>query len=222
MAGESEKLSKDQLREDEFVEWIMDAVEYVKERSQLFAYGVVAVVGAILLINYLVESKDISRVEASNLLGEFMMAEQSGQLAEATRVGEQLVSSYTGTPAAAQGTVFLANIHYAEGRFAEAKNLYQQYINNYEPLDILAHAAQSGLGACLEAEGQLLEAAKHYESYAAQESGSIRGAMALMEAARVFGAVGNRDKQKSLLEDISTNFEQYPIALQARSILAML
>ena len=124
MAGESEKLSKDQLREDEFVEWIMDAVEYVKERSQLFTYGVIAVVGAILLINYNVESRDTDRIEAANLLGDFMMAEQSGQLAEATRLGEQLVSSYTGNPAEAQGTVFLANIHYAEGRFAEAKKLY--------------------------------------------------------------------------------------------------
>ena len=222
MAGESGKLSKEQLREDEFVEWIMDAVEYVKERSQLFSYGVVAVVVAILLINYLVESRDTASVEATILLGDFMMAEQSGQIAEATRKGEQLVSSYSGSPAAAQGTVFLANIHYAEGRFAEAKTLYQKYMNNYEPVDILAYAAQSGLGSCLEAEGQLLEAAKHYESYAAQESGSIRGAMALMEAARVFGALGDRDKQKSLLEEISTNFEQYPIAGQARSILAML
>ena len=95
-------------------------------------------------------------------------------------------------------------------------------MNNYEPVDILAYAAQSGLGSCLEAEGQLLEAANHYESYAAQESGSIRGAMALMEAARVFGPLGDRDNQKSLLEEISTNFEQYPIAGQARSILAML
>ncbi len=222
MAGESGKLSKEQLREDEFVEWIMDAVEYVKERSQLFSYGVVAVVLAILLINYLVESRDTASVEATILLGDFMMAEQSGQIAEATRIGEQLVSAYSGSPAAAQGTVFLANIHYAEGRFAEAKTLYQKYMNNYEPVDILAYAAQSGLGSCLEAEGQLLEAAKHYESYAAQESGSIRGAMALIEAARVFGALGDRDKQKSLLEEISTNFEQYPIAGQARSILAML
>ena len=222
MAGESGKLSKEQLREDEFVEWIMDAVEYVKERSQLFSYGVVAVVLAILLINYLVESRDTASVEATILLGDFMMAEQSGQIAEATRIGEQLVSAYSGSPAAAQGTVFLANIHYAEGRFAEAKTLYQKYMNNYEPVDILAYAAQSGLGSCLEAEGQLLEAAKHYESNAAQESGSIRGAMALIEAARVFGALGDRDKQKSLLEEISTNFEQYPIAGQARSILAML
>ncbi|MBT4386247.1 MAG: hypothetical protein HOD27_05330, partial [Betaproteobacteria bacterium] len=41
MAGESQKLSKEELREDEFVEWIMQAVAYVKARTQLFAGGVV-------------------------------------------------------------------------------------------------------------------------------------------------------------------------------------
>lgn len=43
MSSEHRKLSKSELREDEFVEWIMQAVEYVKERARLFVGGAVAV-----------------------------------------------------------------------------------------------------------------------------------------------------------------------------------
>ena len=221
MSSERRKLSKSELREDEFVEWIMQAVEYVKERARLFVSGALAVVAIIVAINYFIESQEVDRLQAAALLGDVLMVEQGGEPTEAIRLAEELVSSYAGTPAAAQGTVLLANLHYAQGRYAEARGYYQDYLDNYEPLDILAYAAQSGLGACLEAEGQLLAAAQHYEAYAAQQAGTIREAMARMEAARIYGLAGESDKQQALLEEVSRTFAQYPIAAQARAALAM-
>ena len=221
MSSERRKLSKSELREDEFVEWIMQAVEYVKERAQLFVGGAVAVIAVIVAINYFIESEETNRLKAAALLGDVLMVEQGGDLAEATRLAEELASAYAGTPAAAQGTVLLANLHYAQGRYAEARSYYQSYLDNYEPLDVLAYAAQSGLGACLEAEGQLLAAAQHYETYAAQQAGTIREAMARMEAARIYGLAGDSDKQQALFEEVSRTFAQYPIAAQARAALAL-
>ena len=221
MSSERRKLSKSELREDEFVEWIMQAVEYVKERAQLFVGGAVAVIVVIVAINYFIESEEANRLKAAALLGDVLMVEQGGEPTEAVRLAEELVSSYAGTPAAAQGVVLLANLHYAQGRYAEAREYYQRYLDNYEPLDVLAYAAQSGLGACLEAEGQLLAAAQHYEAYAAQQAGTIREAMARMEAARIYGAAGDSDKQQALLKEVSRTFAQYPIAAQARAALAM-
>ena len=221
MSSERRKLSKSELREDEFVEWIMQAVEYVKERASLFVGGAVAVIVVIMAINYFIESKEVDRLKAAALLGDVLWVEQGGEQAEAIRYAEDLVSSYAGTPAAAQGTVLLANLHYAQGRYAEARSYYQRYLDNYEPVDVLAYAAQSGLGACLEAEGQFLAAAQHYEAYAAQQAGTIREAMARMEAARIYGLAGDSDKQQALLEEVSRTFAQYPIAAQARAALAM-
>ncbi|MDE2704630.1 MAG: hypothetical protein OXI35_06135, partial [Gemmatimonadota bacterium] len=105
--------------------------------------------------------------------------------------------------------------------YVEARTYYQRYLDNYEPLDVLAYAAQSGLGACLEAEGQFVAAAQHYETYAAQQAGTIREAMAQMEAARIYGLAGESGKQQTLLEQVSRTFVQYPIAAQARAALAM-
>ena len=221
MSSERRKLSKSELREDEFVEWIMQAVEYVKERASLFVGGAVAVIVVIMAINYFIESKEADRLKAAALLGDVLWVEQGGEQAEAIRYAEDLVSSYAGTPAAAQGTVLLANLHYAQGRYAEARSYYQRYLDNYEPVDVLAYAAHSGLGACLEAEGQFLAAAQHYEAYAAQQAGTIREAMARMEAARIYGLAGDSDKQQALLEEVSRTFAQYPIAAQARAALAM-
>ena len=221
MSSERRKLSKSELREDEFVEWIMQAVEYVKERAQLFVGGAVAVIVVIVAINYFIESEEANRLKAAALLGDVLMVEQGGEPTEAVRLAEELVSAYAGTPAAAQGVVLLANLHYAQGRYAEARGYYQRYLDNYEPVDVLSYAAQSGLGACLEAEGQLLAAAQHYETYAAQQAGTIREAMARMEAARIYGLAGDSDKQQALLKEVSRTFAQYPIAAQARAALAL-
>ena len=221
MSSERRKLSKSELREDEFVEWIMEAVEYVKERARLFVGGAVAVIAVIVAINYFIESKEADRLKAAALLGDVLMVEQGGERIEAIRLAEELVSSYAGTPAAAQGTVLLANLHYAQGHYAEARTYYQRYLENYDPVDVLAYAAQSGLGACLEAEGQLVVAAQHYETYAAQQTGTIREAMAQMEAARIYGLAGESGKQQALLEQVSRTFAQYSIAAQARAALAM-
>jgi len=221
MSSERRKLNKSELREDEFVEWIMEAVEYVKERARLFVGGAVAVIAVIMAINYFIESKETDRLKAAALLGDVLMVEQGGEPTDAVRLAEELVSAYAGTPAAAQGTIILANFYYAQGRYVEARGYYQRYLDNYEPLDVLAYAAQSGLGACLEAEGQLVAAAQHYETYAAQQAGTIREAMAQMEAARIYGLAGESNKQQALLEQVSRTFAQYPIAAQARAALAM-
>lgn len=221
MSSEHRKLSKSELREDEFVEWIMQAVEYVKERARLFVGGAVAVIAVIMAIHYSIESKGANRLKAAALLGDVLMVEQGGEPTEAIRLAEELASSYAGTPAAAQGIVLLAHLHYAQGRYAEARTYYQRYLDNYEPLDVLAYAAQSGLGACLEAEEQFLAAAEHYEALAAQQAGTIHEAMAQMEAARIYGLAGERDKQQALLQEVSRAFPQYPIAAQARAALAL-
>ncbi|MDE2743407.1 MAG: tetratricopeptide repeat protein [Gemmatimonadota bacterium] len=221
MSSERRKLSKSELREDEFVEWIMEAVEYVKERARLFVGGAVAAIAVVVAINYFIESKEADRLKAAALLGDVLMVEQGGEPTEAVRLAEELVSAYAGTLAAAQGTIILANLYYAQGRYVEARGYYQRYLDNYEPLDVLAYAAQSGLGACLEAEGQLVAAAQHYETYAAQQAGTIREAMAQMEAARIYGLAGESNKQQALLEQVSRTFVQYPIAAQARAALAM-
>lgn len=221
MSSEHRKLSKSELREDEFVEWIMQAVEYVKERARLFVGGAVAVIAVIMAIHYSIESKETNRLKAAALLGDVLMVEQGGEPTEAIRLAEELASSYAGTLAAAQGIVLLAHLHYAQGRYAEARTYYQRYLDNYEPLDVLAYAAQSGLGACLEAEGQFLAAAEHYQALAAQQAGTIHEAMARMEAARIYGLAGERDKQQALLQEVSRAFPQYPIAAQARAALAL-
>ncbi len=222
MSKESEKLDKNELREDEFVEWLVGAVQYVQDRAQAFAAGAAVFVVALLAVNYFVESQEQAKVDAAALLGDMLIAEQSAQSSEAIRLGEQLLTAYGGTPAAAKGAILLGNLHFTQGNIADAQRYFQLYLSDYEAVDVLVNAAQNGLAACLEAEGQYQMAAQRYEDIAVKMAGTSPAAMAKMNAARCYAHLGNRDKQRQLLESVIEEFPRFPVAVRARTELEML
>ena len=44
MQERKQRVTKAELEEDEFLEWVLRAIEYLKQRSQLFIGGAVAIV----------------------------------------------------------------------------------------------------------------------------------------------------------------------------------
>ena len=221
MSGESSKLSKEELREDEFVEWIMQAADYVKERAQLFIGGLVVFVLLILGINYIIESQEQAKVEAASRLGELLMAEEEGDAAGVISIAEDLISRFDGTPAAAQGVLVLANRYFAQENFAEGQRLYEKYLEDYGQSEILVFGAWSGLASCLEAQGQTTAAAEKYLEFATGHPQSLQAAMAVWEAARCYGQLGDISRQKELLERVMRDFPELPLAARAKASLAM-
>jgi tetratricopeptide (TPR) repeat protein len=222
MSGEKQKLTKEELREDEFIEWLMTAADYIRNRAQAFSVGAIAVVAVILGINFFIESQEAAKVDATARLGDMLMAEQSGQIDEAIRIAEELLTTYAGTPAAAQGTVLLGNLHFSQGRYTDALRYFDLYLADYGPVDVLTNAAENGQAACLEAQGDLDEAARRYEEIAQQFSGMAPAALAQMNAARCYGMLGNRTKQRQLLEAVRDEYARFPVAARARTELEML
>ena len=222
MSKERAKLSKEELKEDEFVEWIMRAVDYVRERAQIFAAGAIALILFVLLVDYIIDSRKKAQEEAATELGKMLIAEGSGDVGQAMQIAQRLLGEYDGTPAAEQGTVLLANRYFLQGNYGEARRLYQKYLDEYGEVEELVFAAWSGLASCLEAEGRTGEAADKYQEYAAGHPGKVESALALMEAARCYRILGEPERRKELLERVAKEFPDLPIAARARSEIAML
>ena len=86
MANETQKLSKEELQEDEFVEGAVRFVEYVQENAQAFIAGLAGIV-VVDSINYFIDAQEQSQADAAALLGDMLIAEQAGQKEEAIRTG---------------------------------------------------------------------------------------------------------------------------------------
>ena len=222
MANETQKLSKEELQEDEFVEGAVRFVEYVQENAQAFIAGLAGIVVVILGINYFIDAQEQSQADAAALLGDMLIAEQAGQKEEAIRTGEQLQTTYAGTIASAQATVLLGNIQFNSGNYAEAERHFQNYLQNYDPVDVLSLAANNGLAACLEAQGQVEQAAQRYEEIAARHKGLAAAGQAMMKAAWCYAQLGDRDKQRALLQSVIDEYARFPVAVWARTEIEML
>jgi len=222
MANETQKLSKEELQEDEFVEGAVRFVEYVQENAQAFIAGLVGIVVVILGVNYFIKTQEQSQADAAALLGDMLIAEQAGQKEEAIRTGEQLQTAYAGTIASAQATVLLGNIQFNSGNYAEAERHFQSYLQNYDPVDVLSLAANNGLAACLEAQGQVEQAAQRYEEIAARHKGLASAGQAIMKAAWCYAQLGDRDKQRALLQSVIDEYARFPVAARARTEIEML
>jgi tetratricopeptide (TPR) repeat protein len=214
--------TKRELEEDQFVEWMVHASDYVKERGRIFAAGAAAVVIIILAVNYVQASRVNARTEAATLLGEVLMAEQGGQQEEAIRLGEQLLSQYSGTTASAHGTILLGNRYFNQGRYAEAEKLYQAYLTERGDIDVLVFAAWRGMAACYEAQDQYDKAAAKYAEYASTHADNMAASLALMDAARCYGAMGDTQRQQDLLKQVTREFASSPVSVRARQELELL
>jgi TolA-binding protein len=150
-----------------------------------------------------------------------MIADDNNQTDEGVRLAEQVLKDHTGTPAAAQAVLFLANRYYAQGRFGDSQKFYERYLSDYGDVDVLVFAARNGLASCAEAQGDYRQAAAKFQE-AATSGSNNQGVLALLEAARCYGLAGDTASQKGILSQITRDFSESPAAARAREELSML
>ena len=222
MEERNRRPSKAELEEDRFLEWVLQAGEYVKGRAQLFIGGAVAVVAVIAIANFVQGQRLEARSQASAMIFEADLAEQSGQIDRVVAISRQLIEEYAGTPAAAQGMITLGNRYFTLGRYVDAQGLYQRYLDEHGDQPPLVFAARTGLAACLEAQGDLAAAARAFVDYADDHPDHPPSAMALMDGARCYRLLDDASRQREILERVVREYGKTPIAQRARQELALL
>lgn len=220
MEERSQRPSKADLEEDEFLEWVLRAAQFVRDRAHLFIGGIVAAVAVVAIAAFVQHQREEARGRAAALLFQATVADQTGQIDNAIRLTQQLVEEYAGTPSAAQATILLANRYFAQGRYGEAQRLYQSYLDGGGDLPPMVYAARTGLAACQEAQGDLEGAARAYTSYADDHPNTAPSALALMSAARCYSLLGDGSRQRASLERIAREYPQTPVAQRAREQLS--
>jgi len=222
MRERNKRATKAEIEEDEFLEWVLRAIEYLKARAQLFIGSAVAIVAVIAIVSSMQTQRTEARERAAALLFEATIADRSGQTDQVISLGQQLVDDFAGTPAAAQGMIMLGNRYFGLGRYADAKRLYHQYIEAHGDQNALIYAALTGLAACREANGDLEGAARDYVAYADNNPASPPSALALMQAARCYGQLGDTARRRELLERVTQQHSLTPVAQRAKEQLSMM
>ena len=222
MLKPQKRTTKKELKRDPLLDSMLKAQQYYEDNKSRITYilgAIVAVVLIIFLFNYFVKQ---SEQQASALLGKAQVEYDALNYSKARVFLENLVTEYSGSDAALQGTFLLANLNFNENNYAEAKNLFKEFIDSYSGSNILLASGYAGYAACLSNEGSYSEAAEYYEE--AQEIvGDFNMASEYLYLAGLnYQNANDMEKAKETFNKIIKEYEDSPLVFNAEAKLILL
>ncbi len=223
MARTRRRISRREMKEDRFILWLYEMSSEIDRHWKSLTAAVVLVVACVVGWYYWTNKQTDDLVEAGKVFAPGQTAMQDSRYEDAIPIFERVVTEFGGTTVALEATIELANASFQTGNFEKARTYYQTYLDEYGRQN--AHfwlAARSGLAACDEEEEKYEEAANQYLALADEDPYSYLAPGFLLDAARCFGAAGQKDRARALYDRVVENYESTPYARDARIALTAL
>lgn len=204
------KITKRQLKEDEFVQATLQATSFLQDHLKHFIIGVVTIaviVGGVYLFNMY---RQKAHEESSVRFHEAYMKYQENNLDEALKLFQALAEDYSSMDSGKEALFLSGNIHYQKGQFEEAEKIYTRCARAFNDDHVFAISAREGIAACLEAKGKYEEAAKAYEEVAERYNTDAVAPRNLMAAVRVYETTNNYEAAKKLCQEIIDKYAKSP------------
>ena len=166
MLKPKKKITKQDLKEDKFVKFYLQAKSYVDENYQKImraALGIGAII--ILLVFFYYNSQETDK-EANSQLGIAEIEYTNGNMQKASERLVRLNEEYDGTDAADKGMFLLANIYFQQKKYTDAQVYFEKFVGAYSGSSILLASGYAGLAACEEVNANFSDAADLYEQAA--------------------------------------------------------
>ncbi len=147
--------------EDTFVSGVLEATDWTRRHGRTILIAVLAVVLAIAAVLYYRNYRQVIEARADDELMNARQIVASGNMPLATRELTQFVSKYSGTHAASEARLLLAQTLLEEGNARGAIPVIQPLANDLK--DPLGPSAALLLGAAYEATGDIAHAEATYQ-----------------------------------------------------------
>ena len=201
------KLTKRQIKEDKFTEFMLNSKQQVEENWQYLAIAVIVIILAVVGSVYYFDSvKETSRQAAANL-SKGNLEFRSGNSQVAILTFNEIVNNFGGTKSAEQATFMLGKVNLQTRNYPEAIRFFEMYLQKY-PKNLLNRASSyTGLGTAMENQGNFEEAAEIFEKGTIELPDSPLQQSLRFGAMRNYLKVDNVEKARPHFEYINENFE---------------
>ena len=192
MLRQHKHLTKRELKRDPVLIFTAQVTEFI-EREWMKIAAITAVVVLIVGVSYLIVSGQ--RSGALNAYNTAINALDNDS-PEALDLLDGFVDKYSWSSMAEEGLIRLGNELFQRGRYDDAAETYNAYIDKYNNNPIHVFNAFNGLGAILEQRGDFGEAAELYETYIRKFNNSAFIPSMYLNAGKAYYLSGNIDAAK--------------------------
>ncbi len=216
------RLTKQEIKEDVFVEWIYEAWDRIRQNRTV----VLGVVGAIVVVSVgLVlwgRARATKEAEARVVLAEASTNYWSGNYPRTVQLADQVIADAGGTKAALDALRMKADALFWQGAFDSAATLYQEVLDRDRADTPVRDAVKQSLAFALESKKDPAAAAPLYEEIAAKAPDRNNAADFYVAAGRAWRAAGQPDKAKAAFSKVANDYKETTFARDAEVALGEL
>ena len=213
------RITKQVLKEDKLVTYTFKLNAYIRKNAKKIGYITLILVFFIFVISVMYLSKKRSESNAISEVGIAQLIYESGDITVAKDAFEDILSKYNGTKGAGISTYYIGDYYYKLNEFDEAKKYFQKYLDDYGDNDILTSSAISGIAACLEEEGEYLQAAENYKRAAEKFPDSFTAPRNLIDMGRCYELAGMKSEAEKGYKEV---IEKYSSSIYVREASILL
>jgi len=215
----SDRLTKQELKEDAFVNWAYGQWDWVlKNRNVLLGVlGLLVVtVGGVAVWRNATAKKE---AEARGTLSEASASYWSGDYVKTIQLADQVMNDAGGTDAAVDARRMKADALFWQGDFDSAATLYTGVLRAQPAGSPMQTAVEQSLACALESKQDYAGAAKHYESVAGKAPDRPNAADFYLAAGRAHRLAGDPVKAKAMFEKVANEYKETTYARDAEVAL---
>ena len=211
------RITKKELKEDKLVTYTFKLNAFIRENARRIGTIVLGSVAVILIISFIHSSQKRSETESMSEVGIAQMLYQQGDFNNAKIAFDRIVNEYDGTEGAGMAVYFAGDCCFKLGEFAAARDYFERYLDDYKNNNILTASAISGIAACLEEDGNYLQAVEQYKQALDKFPDSFNAPKYLIDMGRCYELAGIKDEAekayKRVIEDYSSSIYTRKAAL---------
>lgn len=218
----SNRLTKQEIKEDAFIEGIYDLWERARRNLGLVlgVAGVLVVLGAGLLLWS--RAQEVREAEARTVLAEASTSYWAGNYPRTVQLADQVMADAGGTKAALDAMRMKADALFWQGSFDSAATLYQEVLAKDRRNSPMRTAIQQSLAFALESNKDPAGAAALYEEIAAKAPDRTNAADFYIAAGRAWRAAGQPAKATAAFTRVAHDYKETTFARDAEVALGEL
>lgn len=202
MVKPQRRITKKELKQDEFLEFLYKGEQFVRKNAKVLSYIGGGILLVVIVASMMYNSRQNAETAAAAAVGAAQTAFDQGNYAEVISQLEPVIETYAGTNSAGVAVFYIGSAYYRQGDHGQAKQYFEKYFNEYDEDPMLGASAQASLGAIAAEEGNYGEAAARYREAMRRAPYKFMMHRYSLDAARYTFESGEYEKAKTLLANL--------------------
>jgi len=199
------KITKQQIKEDKFTTFVLQAKEWVVDNWQVLTIAAVAIIIVVVGMVYYFNSQSAKSGVAQQTFGRAMVEMERRNYPQAVTAFQDIIDSYGGRMAA-RAQFYLANTYYNSKQYDEAVAAYQQYVDNYHTDKLTTSSAIGGIASSHENKREYALAAEKYREAVAYYPESPSAPDYYLGAVRCYVQLGDKEQADLVVAELKDKY----------------